>query len=126
MDGNAQGGELTTRKIRFAGTHLFVNLAAARGELRAEILDAAGKPIAPFTKENSVPVSVDRTKQRLEWRGAGDLAALAGKDVRVRFHLRNGGLYSFWVTPHRDGESRGYVAAGGPEFRGPVDSPSGF
>ncbi len=126
MDGNALGGELTTRKIRFSGTHLFVNVAAPRGELRAEILDAAGKPMAPFTRENSVAVSADRTKQRLEWRGGGDLATLAGKEVRLRFHLRNGRLYSFWVTPHREGESRGYVAAGGPEFRGPVDSPTGF
>lgn len=126
MDASAEAGELTTRKLRFSGAHLFVNVAARDGELRAELLDAAGRPIAPFTRENCVPVSVDATRHRLVWRGAGDLSVLAGREVRVRFTLRRGELYSFWITPHAGGESRGYVAAGGPGLGGPVDSPSGY
>jgi hypothetical protein len=131
MDAEVEEGTLTTRKLRFqatdaGGAHPFVNVAAADGMLRAEILDAAGKPPAPFTLENSEPVAVDSTRRRLDWKGTADLAALAGREIRIRFHLRSGRLYSFWVTPHRDGQSRGYDAAGGPEFRGPVDSPTGF
>ena len=53
--------------------------------------------------------------------------ALEGtQEVRVRFQLRNGKLFSFWVTPDAEGFSRGYVAAGGPGLRGPVDSSTGF
>ncbi len=38
------------------------------------------------------------------------------------FYLEGGRLYSFWVAPTQRGESRGYVAAGGPAFSGPMDT----
>ena len=44
------------------------------------------------------------------------------KLVRFRFHLEDGNLYSFWVSPDNSGASRGYVAAGGPGFTGPTDT----
>jgi hypothetical protein len=46
-------------------------------------------------------------------------------DGKVRFHLRQGRLYAFWVSPDPSGASHGYVAAGGPEFNGPVDNVGG-
>jgi hypothetical protein len=42
MDAGEEGGVLTTRPVRFRGKHLFVNLDAPSGELRAEVLDADG------------------------------------------------------------------------------------
>ena len=42
--------------------------------------------------------------------------------VRFRFHLRNGELYAFWVSPEASGASHGYVAAGGPGFTGMTDT----
>jgi hypothetical protein len=89
--------------------------------LHTEILDADGKPIAPFTLENSVPIKADSTKQRLAWKGAGDLSVIAGKPVRFRFHLTGGSLYAFWVSPRESGASQGYVAAGGPGLHAPID-----
>jgi hypothetical protein len=47
---------------------------------------------------------------------AGDLAAAAGKPVRLRFHLRNARLFAFWVSGGKTGASGGYVAAGGPDL----------
>ena len=44
------------------------------------------------------------------------------KPVRFRFHLTNGALYAFWVSPDASGASRGYVAAGGPGFTGATDT----
>jgi hypothetical protein len=41
--------------------------------------------------------------------------------VRFKFVLDRAHLYAFWVSPGARGESRGYVAAGGPEFSGPID-----
>jgi hypothetical protein len=122
MDAEDGSGTLTTRPLRFTGKHLFVNVVAPRGELMAEVLDRDGKVIAPFTKENSEPVREDRTLVGLKWKGIADLASLAGKPVRIRFHLRNGALYAFWVSPDATGASRGYVAAGGPGFTGPSDT----
>ncbi len=126
MDAGEATGTLTTRKLRFSGRHLFVNLDAPNGGLQAEILDAGGNVIPPFTRDNSPTLTSNSTSQQLVWKGAPDMSQLAGTDVRLRFYVNHGRLYSFWITPHPDGQSRGYVAAGGPEFRGPVDSPTGY
>ncbi len=109
MDGP---GELTTRPVQFKGDHLFVNL---NGELRVEVLDGAGNVLAA-----SKAVSGDHTKVKV---GLPGLFTLAGKAVRLRFHLARGSLYAFWVTPDAGGASNGYVGAGGPDFSGVRDLP---
>lgn len=113
-------GTLTTELVRFTGRHLFVN---AKGRLRAEVLDENGRPIAPFTLDNAIAtdIAADDTKLRLAWKGADDLSVLAGRPVRFRFTMENGDLFAFWVSPNERGASRGYVAAGGPEFAGARD-----
>ena len=57
LDAEAQGGTLTTRLVSFGGKHLFVNVNDPKGELRVEVLDRDGNVIAPFTRENCVPVT---------------------------------------------------------------------
>lgn len=121
MDAGDQPGHLTTQPIVFNGHYPFVNIAAAQGELRAEILDAAGQVIPPFTRENCTPIQVDSTRQSVTWPGAADLSTLAGQSVRFRFHLTRGQLYAFWVSRGPTGPSDGYVAAGGPSFTGSRD-----
>ena len=120
MDAAAEG-TLTTRPVSFRGKHLFVNAAVA-GELQVEVLDGDGKVIEPFSRANCTAVKGDATLLPVRWRGAADLAPLAGKPVRFRFHLRDGRLYAFWVSPEASGASHGYVAAGGPGFSGPTDT----
>jgi hypothetical protein len=124
MDAGADGGVLTTRPVVFSGQQLFVNASAASGELRVELLDEGGQGIAPFTAANCRPVTADRTRQPVQWDGATGLSGLAGRPVRLRFHLREGSLFAFWVSPDDSGASGGYVAAGGPGFEGPRDLPS--
>lgn len=121
LDADESGGTLTTRPVRFGGTHLFVNADAARGELAAEVLDEQGNPLPGFTRADCVPVSADRTRQKVAWKAGRDLKEVAGKPVKFRFHLKSGRLYAFWVSPDASGSSRGYVAAGGPGFQGPAD-----
>ncbi len=122
MDAGHEWGTLTTRRVRFRGSRLFVNLQAPEGELRVELLDAKGQVIAPFSRDNCLPIRGDKTCQTVAWRGADDVSKVAGSPVRLRFHLRNGRLYSFWVSPNASGASHGYVAAGGPGFTGPTDT----
>jgi hypothetical protein len=122
MDADDTGGTLTTRPVTFRGKHLFVNLAAQNGRLRVEILDRCGKVIEPFTKANCVPLGADKTLSEMRWKGVQDLSAIVNKPVKFRFTLRNGSLYSFWVSPDASGASHGYVAAGGPGFTGPMDT----
>ena len=123
MDADETEGTLTTREITFKGKYLFVNAAVPDGELRVELLDAKGEPIAPFTAANCVPVKGDQTKQLVTWNSAKDLSPLAHQPVKVRFHLRRGALYAFWVSEDEGGASNGFVAAGGPGFDGPIDRP---
>jgi hypothetical protein len=121
VDAGPDGGTLTTRPVRFRGKHLFVNLDAPGGELRVEVLEK-GKAVGPFTREACQPARGDRTRLAVKWKGAGDLAAVAGRAVQLRFHLKRGRLYSFWVSPGATGASHGYVAAGGPGLTGMTDT----
>ena len=122
MDAGDTEGVLTTRPVRFRGAYLFVNADIDGGQLRAEVLDTDGNPIAPFTRANCVPLQEGSTIAQIQWQRAADLSKLAGRVVRFRFLLKRGSLYSFWVSPERSGASHGYVAAGGPGFEGPVDT----
>jgi hypothetical protein len=122
MDADAAGGALTTRVLTFNGKYPFVNLDAAQGELRVEVLDAAGQPIPPCTRDNCLPLRGDHTLAAIHWTGATDLSALAGKKARFRFHLKGGRLYAFWVSPDASGASHGYVAGGGPGFASNKDT----
>lgn len=108
--------------MRFQGKYLFVNVEAAEGELRVEVLDEHGQLVPACSKDRCQPIQADATARRVVWQGADDLSPLAGKVVRFRFHLRGGKLYAFWVSPAITGASRGYVAAGGPGFTGPIDT----
>ena len=72
-----------------------------------------------------IKLRLRRSQKRLRavsWRGSEDLSPLVGKAVRLRFHLTDGRLYAFWVSPETSGASHGYVAAGGPGFTGPTDT----
>jgi hypothetical protein len=121
MGAGDKEGTLVTRPVTFRGKHLFLNVAAKEGELRAEVLDKDGPVIAGLARDNCVPVRGDSTRTPVTWKGA-DLTKLAGRTVRFRFHLKNGELYAFWVSPNESGASHGYVAAGGPGLTGPTDT----
>ena len=116
-----QAGELVTRSVRFSGEHLFVNVDAPAGALRAEVLDEDGKPVPGFTAAECVPVTADSTKARVTWRNGATLARFRGRDVRFHFALERGTLYSFWVSRRANGASNGYLAGGGPDYDGLVD-----
>jgi len=122
MNAGKEAGSLTTRPLTFSGKHLFVNVDCPKGELRVEILNREGEPIAPFTQARCQPIEEDATLIRVDWDTGDDLAALIGQQVRFRFTLRQGALYSFWVSPDESGRSEGYVAAGGPGYPGTRDT----
>lgn len=109
-------GLLATRAVKFKGGHLFVNAATGKGELWAELVDDAGKVVAVSKK-----LTGDATKQKLDWVDRPDVAEFAGRAMRLRFHLTEGSLYAFWITPDASGASNGYLGAGGPEYGGVRD-----
>ena len=94
LDAGEKGGTVLTRPLTLGRGKLFVNADADGGEITAEIVDAAGKPIAPFAVTNCQPVTDDSVRQRMTWQGA---RALPKGTVRLRFRLKSAKLYAFWV-----------------------------
>jgi len=120
MDAGQEGGTLTTRPVKFRGKYCFVNFAGT-GHLAMEILDESGKTLRGYSYQDFHPVGGDDTRLAARWNKAPDLSRLAGRTVRFRFYLQRGKLFAFWVTDSKSGASNGYVAAGGPGFKGPAD-----
>ena len=115
-------GEIVTKPLVFGGGHLFVNAECRFGSVCAEILGDDGKAVLGFARADCAAFAHgDATKTELAFKG-GDLSALAGRPVRFRFLLHCATLFSFWVSPSARGESRGFVAAGGPDYPGLKDS----
>ena len=116
MDADDEEKTLVTRTLRFTGKHLFVNAAVTAGELNVEVLDGKGKVIPGFSKANCNAIRTNDTIQEVTWRGVSelDLGKLAGREIKLRFTMTSGRLYSFWFSPSRSGASRGYLTAGGP------------
>ena len=89
---------VVTRPFKLDGNTLQVNVDAQAGDFRVEILDESGKPIPGFSGTDA-PTSqrVDDLRLVPRWQGGADLSSLAGKAVRLRFHLKNAKVYSFQI-----------------------------
>ncbi len=96
----------------------FADAECRFGSVSAEILGEDGRPVPGFSADDCAAFAgADATKTELRFSG-GSLAALSGQPSRIRFILECATLYAFWVSPSPRGESRGYVAAGGPAYPG--------
>ena len=117
MRAKKEEGILLTEKLSFDGNYLFVNanVNAKKSTLLVEVLDENSNPIPGYTKKDCIVLkNIDTTKSMVTWKGHDNLKALSGKNIRLKFYLTNGDLYSFWISPWTTGESRGYTAGGGP------------
>lgn len=90
------GGELVTKPFTFIGNKLTLNFAtSAAGDLRVEIQDANGKPLPGFALDDCPPIFGDAIERAVTWKNGGDVSALVGKPVRLRFTLKDADLYAF-------------------------------
>jgi hypothetical protein len=89
-------GVLVTRPLTFDGGALEVNVDASEGECVIELLDGDERPIPGFLQAEARPLrGIDGAALRATWKGKRDLSSLAGRAVRVKFHLRDACLYAF-------------------------------
>lgn len=93
------GGTLTTPPICFTGKRLLLNAdGSALGTLRVELRDAEGKPVPGFTETDCDAVHGNQIAAEVTWHAKGDVSALAGKPVQLRFTGRAVKLYAFQFT----------------------------
>jgi hypothetical protein len=91
----ADPGETVTRPLRFSGRDLNVNYStSAGGILRVELQDADRRPLPGFTLAECRNLVGDAIEQTVTWAKVGNLSALAGKALRLRFVLQDANLYS--------------------------------
>jgi len=89
------GGSMVTKSLTFSGDRLVLNYStSAAGSLRVEILDEAGKPLPGFTAADCDEIVGDELERTVSWQGRTDLRALAGRAVRLRFHMVDADLYA--------------------------------
>ena len=99
LKGGIEWGSVLTKPIEVSGDNLHVNADSWRGRVLVEVMDAgSGEPIDGYTKNNCIAAMVDSIDERVEWRGGRELKELAGRTVRLRFHLWQSELYSYWFS----------------------------
>lgn len=97
LDAGDEQGVVETIPLQPAGDRLAVNADASKGELRVEVLDASGKPIAGYEAESCVPITEDSVRRPVRWKEKDQLPA--GKPIRLRFLMRNAQLFSYAAGP---------------------------
>ena len=91
-----RGGEFTTRPLTFTGRELELNYStSAVGSIKVEIQDAEGQALPGFGLDDFPEKFGDEIDGKVSWNGGGDVSALAGKPVRLRFVLKDADIYAF-------------------------------
>jgi hypothetical protein len=87
---------MLSKPFRFTGKALHLNLSTGvAGSVAVEIQDAKGKPLPGYTLADCQAISYDDIDRVIAWKGGSDVAALAGKPVRLRWVLRDADVFSF-------------------------------
>lgn len=89
-------GTVLTRPLTFEGNALLLNYeTSAAGRLQVEILDEHGGPLPGFgLADLKETLRGNERGQVVVWKSGTNLAALAGRPVRLRFVLKEADLYS--------------------------------
>ena len=91
-----RGGEFTTRPFMFTGRKLELNYStSAVGSIKVEMQDADGYALPGFGVDDFPEKFGDEIDGSVSWDGGGDVSALAGRPVRLRFVLKDADVYAF-------------------------------
>ena len=90
------GGEFTTQPFTFDGSTLELNYStSAVGTVKVEIQDEYGNAVPGFALDDCPEMFADEIEGPVAWNGGGDVIALAGKQVQLRFWLKDADVYAF-------------------------------
>ena len=91
LDAGEEEGVVQTQPFTLQGNKLLVNAELGEGELRVEMIDGEGKVLA-----TSAPLQGDLLNGEVRWQ-KGNPGELKGQMVSLRFALRNGAFFSYWL-----------------------------
>jgi len=92
-------GEFVTKPMTFTGNTLELNYSTAgAGEIRVEIQDTKGQPIAGYTLEDCDTIKGDAIAGHVKWKDSANVGKLAGQSIRLRFVMNEADLYSLQFT----------------------------
>ena len=95
VDAGDETGTLLTRPFRCDGGSLTINAAARGGTVGVAVLDESGIQHQGYSRVDCALFDGDSVSHKVTWRGKGSLDELRGRDIRLKFYLRNARLYSF-------------------------------
>jgi len=86
-------GKVRTPLVLLEGEAMTVNADADSGFVQVQILDAEGRPIPGFQRDDCEPITVDGMAAPVRWKRS--IQELRDLPVRLEFSLRNASLFSF-------------------------------
>jgi hypothetical protein len=98
LDADDDEGVLVTRPLNAEGRILHVNVDAVKGELRVELVGAAGNTIPGYSEDECISIRGDGVDHVVAWKTRAELPALTGGPYRLKFYLQQASLYSFRIS----------------------------
>jgi hypothetical protein len=97
-----EAGELVTQPFVCNGDRLIVNADAQNGSLKVEVLDESVSPIEGFDAVSCQMIEADTLADEntgwIKWKDEAGLSKVAGRQIQLRFTLKNARLYSFRIA----------------------------
>lgn len=94
LQASFDGGQIVTKPVVLPRGELFVNAKSGWGEILVEVIDSKGNVVEGMKSE---PVIGDGVCFPVRWPQGRSLDRIAGKQVQLRFTLKNALLYSWKV-----------------------------
>ena len=102
VDAGDETGTLVTKPFRCEGGMLSINAAARGGMVGVAVLDESGTQYQGFSRQDCALFDGDSTRHNVTWRENVSLEELKGRDICLKFYLRNAKLYAFAVGDRID------------------------
>jgi len=92
-DAGDQEGTLRTRKLKIVANAMTLNVDARKGTIRAQLVNANGKPITGFTFAECKAITSDALNAPVQWKRS--LKEVQGETLRLELALRRAKLFAF-------------------------------
>ena len=93
LDAGETEGYMLTKPLTLNGKNLHLNVDASQGYVVVSVTDDTGTPLEDYTSERIIGDELETTVKF-----SCPLEAIEGREVRLRFQLKDVSLYSYWFA----------------------------